>query len=274
MSGPGRVDPRGKTTRGLTGISEEEYRPSHRPEKTERSPYLTRAAEIAHKVHSSEEDEEGGAGVEGGEEMEEGRGAADAAAKKKQTKRTEGGESRDMLVLFQMMMEREAEEKEYRRRKEEEEAAERKKREEAELELRREAEAARRMEMTAAEEARRKDMADMFRQLHDLEGERRMRDGTSKREEDAARRSEEEDRRREIRKEDDIARERRELLNEKLKGLGNYKEGSELGGFLEKFERILKESGISDKDWMILGCLRGYALGWRRREMQRLVTRR
>ena len=40
------------------------------------------------------------------------------------------------------------------------------------------------------------------------------------------------------------------MLNEELKGLGNYNEGSKLGGFLEKCERILKESGISDKDWM------------------------
>ncbi len=111
------MDPRGKTTRRITGTIEEEYRPSHRPERTERSPYLTRAAETAHKEHSSEEVEVEGVDTEGCGEMEEDRVATEATAKKKSSKRTEGGESREMLALVQMMMEREAEEREYRRRR-------------------------------------------------------------------------------------------------------------------------------------------------------------
>ncbi len=115
----------------------------------------------------------------------------------------------------------------------------RKSREEAELELRREAEV-----------TRRRELAEMFQQFHEMDGERRHKEVLIEREASAARRQEESDMRRELRKEDDLARERRELLGEKLKSLGSYKEGNELGGYLEKFERILGESGVSERDWV------------------------
>ncbi len=38
-------------------------------------------------------------------------------------------------------------------------------------------------------------------------------------------------------------------MQEKLKGLGVYKYGSELGAYLEKFERIMREGEIEDKFW-------------------------
>ncbi len=48
---------------------------------------------------------------------------------------------------------------------------------------------------------------------------------------------------------DSKSKDRKELMIEKLKGLGTYKAGSELSAFLAKFERIMKESGIREIDW-------------------------
>ena len=48
--------------------------------------------------------------------------------------------------------------------------------------------------------------------------------------------------------EEDRTREKRELMQEKLKGLGSYKDGSELGAYMEKFERIMRENKV-EKDW-------------------------
>ncbi len=62
-------------------------------------------------------------------------------------------------------------------------------------------------------------------------------------------RKEEEERRRARREEEDRTREKRELMQEKLKGLGSYKDGSELGAYMEKFERIMRESKVEEKDW-------------------------
>ncbi len=42
---------------------------------------------------------------------------------------------------------------------------------------------------------------------------------------------------------------RKELLQEKLKGLGVYKEENELVAYLDKFERIMRESEVSTSDW-------------------------
>ncbi len=239
MSGAGRVESRGKTIGRVSETTEEEYKPSHRPERCERSPYLTRAAEVAHKEHRPAEEEVDRVEEEEVEQMEGETEVVEVVHKKKHSKRAEGAESRDMVALFQMMLEREAEEKEYRRQRDAAEAMERLGRKEAELEIRKE-----------ADQARRRELADMFQQFHEMDGERRRREREAERGEEAVRRREDNDVRREFRKEDDIARERRELLGEKLKSLGNYKEGNELGGYLEKFERILGESGVKDKDWV------------------------
>ncbi len=198
--------------------------------------------EADYKEHSSDGKEGEGEEAEVCETMEEDRAAAEVLPKRKQARRTEGGPPKDMVTLFQLMLEQNAEEKEYRWKREAEEAEGRRRQEEAEREWRREAEEARRRELAEAEDARRKDLVDMFRQLQDVEGDRRRGDAVAHRQED-------DDRRRTLRKEDDFSRDRRELLSEKLKGLGNYTEGKELGGYLDKFERIMKESEINVKEW-------------------------
>ncbi len=92
------------------------------------------------------------------------------------------------------------------------------------------------------EAARRREEEDRARRYRE-EGEDRRRG------EEAARRREEEERRRASKLEEDKIRERRELLQEKLKGLGVYKEGTELGAYLGKFERIMREGKVSENDW-------------------------
>ncbi len=88
--------------------------------------------------------------------------------------------------------------------------------------------------MKESEDARRSELVEMMRH---------MRGG------DADRQREEDERRQRNRREDNKVRESRELLQEKLKGLGVYKDGSELGAFLAKFERIMKESTIDEGSW-------------------------
>ncbi len=92
------------------------------------------------------------------------------------------------------------------------------------------------------ESGRRREEAEERRRVSEEEAARR-------REDEAARRLEEEERRRTCKLEDDITREKRELLQDKLKGLGMYKEWNELGAYLDKYERIMRESGVSEKDW-------------------------
>ncbi len=88
--------------------------------------------------------------------------------------------------------------------------------------------------MKESEDARRTELVDMFRHM---------------RGDDAARQREEDERRQRNRREDDRVHERRELLQEKLKGLGVYKEGNELGAYLAKFERIMRESEVDERSW-------------------------
>ncbi len=88
--------------------------------------------------------------------------------------------------------------------------------------------------MKESEDARRAELVEMLRHM---------------RGDDADRQREADERRRRNRREDDRERERRELLQEKLKGLGVYKEGSELGAFLAKFERIMRESAVDESSW-------------------------
>ncbi len=44
--------------------------------------------------------------------------------------------------------------------------------------------------------------------------------------------------------------EKRELRIELLKGLGSYKEGTQLVGYLTKFERIMVDCGIEEDSWL------------------------
>ncbi len=129
------------------------------------------------------------------------------------------GEESELASLLRYMVERDDREREERKKEEE---LNRKAREEEATKMREEVERVRR---------------------------RREEEEDRRRDEEAARRREEEDRRRTSRLEDDRVRERRELLQEKLKGLGVYKEGSELGAYLGKFERIMREGKVSESDW-------------------------
>ncbi len=88
--------------------------------------------------------------------------------------------------------------------------------------------------MKESEDARRTELMEMLRHM---------------RGDDAARQREDDGRRQRNKREDDRVRERRELLQEKLKGLGVYKEGNELGAFLAKFERIMRESEVDERSW-------------------------
>ncbi len=112
---------------------------------------------------------------------------------------------------------------------------------ERDREERREAEEARRI-AKEQEGARDKEEEERRRRRKEEKDERRQG-------EEAARRREEDERRRDYRREDDRVRERRELLQEKLKGLGVYKEGTELGAYLSKFERIMREGEIREVNW-------------------------
>ena len=76
---------------------------------------------------------------------------------------------------------------------------------------------------------------DMFRQMRELDVESR-RDSECKAEE--------------ARRENERRAERRELRTELLKGLGNYKEGSQLMGYLSKFERIMNDCSIGKDSWV------------------------
>ncbi len=100
-----------------------------------------------------------------------------------------------------------------------------------------------------AEETRRVEMINMFRQLKEEEAERRREEIETRHEIEAERRRDEAERRRTNKLEDDLARDRRDLLQEKLKGLGMYKEGVELSAYLDKYERIMRESEVKEKEW-------------------------
>ena len=146
MSGPGRVESRGKTTRKLpTGTAEEvAYKPSRRPEKTVRSPYPTRPAGIDYREPASEEEVEGAVG-EGTVEDPDERVIVEIVPKRKMAKKTDGHS--EIAALLQMMIDREAEEKEYRRGREVAEAEARRQKELEDLEQRKEADRTRQLEL-------------------------------------------------------------------------------------------------------------------------------
>ncbi len=52
-----------------------------------------------------------------------------------------------------------------------------------------------------------------------------------------------------LREADAKAKEKRELQQEKLKGLGSYREGTEMTAYLEKFEMIMRECEIEEGAW-------------------------
>ncbi len=89
----------------------------------------------------------------------------------------------------------------------------------------------RREEREERERERRRDDEDRQREFMRVEAERR-------REENLERRRAEEGR-----------KDLNDLQQEKMKALGSYKEGTELGDYLSKFERILKECKVDEGSW-------------------------
>ncbi len=93
-----------------------------------------------------------------------------------------------------------------------------------------------------ADKARRLEMLEIMGRLKKSEGERR-------REDEARRRERDEDNRVRRLAEEAEQRDKRELQAEKLKILGSYKEGTEMLGYLSKFERIMSECKIGESQW-------------------------
>ncbi len=85
-------------------------------------------------------------------------------------------------------------------------------------------------------------MIELLQRMRDDEARRRSEDETRRRERD------DENRIQRVREEAAL-RDKRELQVEKLKVLGSYKDGVELLGYLNKFERIMSECEIGRAYW-------------------------
>ena len=97
---------------------------------------------------------------------------------------------------------------------------------------------------------------EMFRQMREMDNEKAARAKDleelrleKSREEEAARRKEDDENRRARREDEERIKEKKERQQEKLKGLGVYKEATELTAYLEKFERIMGECGVAKGEW-------------------------
>ncbi len=219
MTEPGSGEVRRRTKKS-SGVStgKELYRPTGRPTIKARSPYLFRPSETKYEEESGAESEL----------------VEDSEAEVEMSKR---GEESEVASLLRYLVEKDANDREERKATEEINRREK------------EAKAIRKREAAEADRKEREEEITRMREAEERARRRKEEEEDRRRGEEAARRREEEERRRTSRLEDDRVRERRELLLEKLKGLGVYKEGNELGAYLEKFERIMKEGGISEGDW-------------------------
>ncbi len=101
------------------------------------------------------------------------------------------------------------------------------------------------------EEMARKEESELTRLMRYMmeRDERRREEEDRRRDEDRKRRRDEEERRQEKREEEEMLRNRRDLQQDKLKVLGSYKESTELLGYLEKFERIMRECRFDEDSW-------------------------
>ncbi len=191
-----------------------DYRPHSKPVLQKRSPYLTRPAES--RATPDTDTEEVVSGIEGQERRPGLEGdiiEEEELSEGEDMARREEGE---LSKLMRYMMERDE-------RKEE---AEKERREEREREWRMGEE--RREER---ERERRREEAERQREFMRAEAERVQTENVERR------RVEEE------------RRDSRELQVEKMKALGSYKEGTELGDYLMKFERILRECRVDERSW-------------------------
>ncbi len=119
----------------------------------------------------------------------------------------------------------------------------------------------------ANEEARRADLREMFTQIREMEDAkaeklRKIEDAkaekireleelrlTKFREEEAERRRAEDVARRDRKEDEDRAKEKKERQQEKLRGLGMFREASDLCAYLDRFERIMTDCEINRAEW-------------------------
>ncbi len=200
--------------RAPQAVSEGAYRPSHVPARvTARSPYPSRPRGEPH--YREEEGSEVSAVVERREEEEEGGEERVGDRSEDQTieSEPEGEATTGMESEVDKLLR-------YMAEKEERDRASR----------------------AEADKARRLEMLEIVGRLKESEEERR-------REDEARRRERDEDSRVRRLGEEAEQRDKRELQAEKLKILGSYKEGTEMLGYLSKFERIMSECKIKESQW-------------------------
>ena len=211
-----------KKTSRRTTLVDSEYKPTHPPGHSKRSPYPRRPTEV--RTGKSEEldtivSESAGSGAESeSEQLVE----VDESRPEEMARREES----ELSVLLRYMIEKDEKQKEEERERRREEEERRK----AEERVRQEE-----LERYRAEEAERRRLEEERRGEAE---EARKREWERKRDEENARRQE-----------DNLRRDRRELIQEKLKAMGSYREGTELVDYLGKFERIMKESGVGEEGW-------------------------
>ncbi len=220
MSGPGQVvEGRKAATKRLPAVDtgDKPYRPSRRPSASERSPYPTRPAGVQYteEVLSEEEGSEVGSVAD--------RVVIEREVPIHSKKMAKKGDEVDLASLMKLMIDRDEKwrERDERIRQDNEE---KRRGEEAAWEKRRAEDEARRQR---EKEADLRALEERLRREEEIRQQRRDEECARRREEEERRRSEElqwrreEEDRRKIRKEgEDNARERKELLQEKLKGLG------------------------------------------------------
>ncbi len=206
---------KGRKVRRLpTAVSEEAYRPSHTPHRVpSRSPYPVRSREEPHycEEESLEISETVGRRDEAGDTEEAVRRSRDRAQESESEAEEEAGAAMESGVdkLIRYMTEKEERDSTIR---------------------------------AEAEKVRQRELIEMMVRIREGEDVRR-------REDEARRREREDDSRTRRLQEEAEQRERRDLQAEKLKVLGVYKEGTEMLGYLNKFERIMSECGIDKGMW-------------------------
>ncbi len=214
MTDVGAMATKKKSSRRLPP-GDSDYRPAYIPPACRRSPYPSRPVE----ARTSKEEEERtevsgstGSGVELGTELVE---EVESSVEREMARREES----ELSVLLKYMIEKDEKWKE------------------GERERRREEEEMRR-ESRREEEERLRGLRREEEERHRERERVRERELEKRREEDEARRQEEY-----------LRRERKELLQEKLKSMGSYKVGTELADYIDKFERVMKESGVEEDTW-------------------------
>ncbi len=213
------------------------YKPSRKPVLSRSSPYNIRQGEQS--VSQLEGEVVVSEVVEGAAHevpvAEEGTVIVEKEFEEEDRMSGRGSEAGDMVEILRLMSERDAQFREDLAAAAEERRKEEEVRRRVEVELRR-----------ADEEARRMELREMFRQMNEVERGR----GDRHKEAEVERRKADEDARKERREEEERKREKKERLKEKLTGLGVVKESVDLGMYLDRFERIMRECEVEADEWV------------------------